>query len=169
MLLEALVKTSDAVASTAARSRKTALISELLGRLEPDEVALGVSYLSGELPQGRLGVGYATVHETTAEPAPSASLSLGDIDQRLGELSRCKGSGSAARRTELLGSLLAASTADEQRFLKRLLVGELRQGALEGVLLEAIAKAANLPADRIRRGRDSRRAPDGVQACPPGT
>jgi DNA ligase-1 len=151
LLLGALVETSDAVSSTAARSRKTALIAELLARLEPDEVALGVSYLSGELPQGRIGVGYATVHETTAEPSPSASLSLREVDRRLDELLQCKGSGSAGRRTELLGSLFGAATADEQRFLKRLLVGELRQGALEGLMIDAVAAAFHVPIERLRR------------------
>jgi DNA ligase-1 len=151
VLLEALVQTSTAVSETASRSRKTALIAELLARLEPDEVRLGVAYLSGDVPQGRLGLGYATLGSIDVLPAPRASLTLGELHQRLGELKACQGGGSARRRIELVGRLLAASTSDEQRFLKRLLLGELRQGALEGVMLDAIAQAFDVPVEALRR------------------
>ena len=151
MLLEALVQTSNAVSGTASRSQKTALLAELLARLDPDEVKLGVAYLSGELPQGRLGLGYATLGATEAPPAPTASLTLRELDERLSELLACKGSGSGKRRAELVGRLFSASTHAEQEFLKRLLLGELRQGALEGVVLDAVAQAFDVPAERLRR------------------
>jgi DNA ligase-1 len=151
VLLERLVQTSSAVSRTAARSQKTALIAELLVELEVDEVRLAVSYLSGELRQGRLGVGYATLFGTAAEPAPEPSLTLRELDQRLDELLACKGAGSTKRRTELIARLFSASTLDEQEFLRRLLVGELRQGALEGVMIDAVARAFHVPVERLRR------------------
>ena len=151
MLLERLVQASNAVSRTASRSQKTALIAELLAELDADEVRLAVSYLSGELPQGRLGIGYRTLFAETVEPARESSLTLGKLDQRLDELSACKGPGSAKRRTECMGRLFSASTADEQEFLKRLFVGELRQGALEGVMIDAVARAFQIPAERLRR------------------
>jgi DNA ligase 1 len=151
VLLEALVQTSATVSRTAARSQKTKLIAELLSRLDPDEVRLGVAYLCGELPQGRLGVGYATLRAFEGEGAARATLTLTELDRRLDELAACKGSGSARRRSELIGSLFSACTAEEQTFLKRLLVGELRQGALEGVVLDAVASAFSVETDRLRR------------------
>jgi DNA ligase-1 len=151
LLLEALVLTSNAVAQTASRSQKTKLIAALLARLEPNDVRLAVSYLCGELPQGRLGVGFATLADREGLPAERASLTLDELDRRLAELAACKGRGSARRRDELVGGLFARATSDEQRFLRRLLVGELRQGALEGVVLEAVAAAFEAPADRLRR------------------
>ena len=149
--LSDLVRTSNAVTSTASRTAKTKLIAELLARLDPDETALAVAYLCGELPQGRLGVGYRTLADTTGEPAPQASLTLVELDRRLDELAGCKGGGSARRRAELLGRLISACTAEEQEFLKRLLIGELRQGALEGVVLEAVAIAFAVEPERLRR------------------
>jgi DNA ligase-1 len=150
-LLAELVRTSKAVASTAARSKKTALIAEHLRRLDAREVGLAVAYLCGEVPQGRLGVGYSTLADTEVAPATESSLTLSGLDERLSELAACKGGGSARRRTELLGRLFSASTEDEQRFLRHLLVGELRQGALEGVVVEAVASAFELEPDRLRR------------------
>jgi DNA ligase-1 len=151
LLLERLVQTSNAVSRTAARSQKTALIAELLTELDVDEVRLAVSYLSGELSQGRVGIGYATIFGTTVEPARESSLTLRELDQRLDELLACKGAGSAKRRTELIARLFSASTLGEQEFLKRLLVGELRQGALEGVMIDAVARAFHVSVERLRR------------------
>jgi DNA ligase 1 len=150
-VLAELVRTSKAVATTAARSEKTALIAELLRRLDARDVGLAVAYLCGEVPQGRLGVGYSTLADTEVAHASESSLTLRALDERLSELAACKGGGSAKRRSELLGRLFSASTEDEQRFLRHLLVGELRQGALEGVVLEAVASAFGVPPDRLRR------------------
>jgi DNA ligase-1 len=151
LLLETLVRTSNAVSRTASRSQKTKLIAELLAPTAPDDCRLAVAYLCGELPQGRLGVGWATLAERTTEPAAAPSLTLGELDRRLAELATCRGTGSARRRTELVGSLFAASTAEEQEFLRRLLLGELRQGALEGVVLEAVAAAFAIEPGPLRR------------------
>jgi DNA ligase-1 len=150
-LLAAAVETSDAIASTRARSKKVTLLAELLRRLAADEVALGVSYLSGECPQGRIGLGYAAVHGVSVEPAASATLTLGEVDARLSELEATKGNGSGGRRKELLGALFARCTESEQGFLRRLLVGELRQGALEGVMNDAVAVAYGVRPEAVRR------------------
>src|SRR5687767_3462726 len=112
-LLSLLVETSLAVVGVRARSKKVALIAELLRQLSPSETAVTVSYLSGELPQGRVGLGYAAVFGVQAPPAPAASLTLSEVDARFSEISAVSGTGSNARRGELLGSLFARATERE--------------------------------------------------------
>jgi DNA ligase 1 len=150
-LLDRVVEASEAVTATRARSTKVSILSELLRQLEPGAVALAVAYLSGDLPQGRIGLGHATVLGVHAPAAPLASLTLGELDARLDEIASQSGSGAGRRRSELLGALLARATAREQAFLKRLLVGELRQGALEGVMLDGIASAFQVRPELVRR------------------
>jgi len=149
--LERLVEASEAVTSTRSRSAKVARLAEVLKQLDPTEVALAVTYLSGELPQGRIGVGYAAVFGTQAPAATTPELTLRELDARLGELATERGDGAGRRRTEALGALFARATEREQAFLKRLLVGELRQGALEGVMADAVASAFGVPAEQVRR------------------
>ncbi|HEV7210540.1 MAG TPA: ATP-dependent DNA ligase [Blastococcus sp.] len=151
MLLADVVAASAAVAATRARTAKAAAIAELLRRAEPGEVEPVTAWLAGEPRQGRTGVGWRTLAGLGAEPAAAASLTVADVDAGLTELTGTAGAGSAARRDALLAGLLAAATADEQRFLGRLLTGELRQGALEGVVLDAVAAAAEVPAATVRR------------------
>jgi DNA ligase-1 len=146
-----LVRASARVAEVSARRAKTEFLAELLRALAPDEVEIAVSWLAGEPRQGRIGVGYAAVRELRVEPAFAPTLSLREVDAGLGEIAGASGRGSAAQRAQLLGALFARATLDEQRFLVRLLIGELRQGALEGVLTEAIARAASVSPDRVRR------------------
>jgi DNA ligase-1 len=148
---ERVVDTSERIAATRARTAKVALLSELLRALAPDEVALAVAYLSGELPQGRVGLGYAAVFGVEAPAGPQATLTLREVDGRLGEIASLAGSGAGRRRHELLGALLGRATEREQAFMKRLLVGELRQGALEGVMADGIAKAFGIDAGVVRR------------------
>jgi DNA ligase-1 len=152
MLLSELVQTSQRVADTPRRLEKTAALAELLRRLAPAELEIGVAYLVGETPQGKIGVGPATVY--AARPAEAAScptLTLTEVDAALQRLVGVIGAGSTAQRKHILGALLARATPAEQDFLVRLLFGELRQGALEGVMLEAIARAAALPVSDVRR------------------
>jgi DNA ligase 1 len=151
MQLAVLVQTSADVSAVSARSAKIAALAGLLNALEPAEVALAVKYLSGDLPQGRLGVGYRTLMDLNTPAAAAASLSLLELDARLTELSAAKGAGVTARRAAQLGALFSRATAAEQSFLRRLLVGELRQGALEGVMLEAIAAAFRVRPEPLRR------------------
>ncbi len=152
MRLAELVAISRGVTETRARGAKIAALAGLLARLVPEEVPLGVAYLTGATAQGKLGIGYASVERTRATPpAPSPTLELVAVDRALGGLVGLAGAGSAGERQRLLHELFAAATADEQEFLRRLLVGELRQGALEGVMSEAIAKAAKVSLAGVRR------------------
>jgi DNA ligase-1 len=150
VLLIDVVTTSAAVAATRSRLAKVRALADLIARAG-GEVGPAVAFLSGTPRQGRTGVGYRTLYELDVQPAASASLTVERTDEVLEELSATSGKGSAQRRTELLTSLLAAATSAEQEFLRRLLTGELRQGALEGVMLDAIASAAEVPTEAVRR------------------
>jgi len=151
MLLAAVVDISQRVAATSKRSEKNELISGALKLAAPEEVGIVAAYLSGATPQGRIGVGYATLRNASGPPAAEASIEIAEIDRTLDSLAKVRGSGSEQRKTELLHSLFAKATTAEQEFLARLLIGELRQGALEGIMLEAIAKASGIGLQRIRR------------------
>jgi DNA ligase-1 len=150
-LLADVVRTSVQVTGTASRLAKTRLIAECLKRLAPDEVEIAIAYLSGETPQGRLTLGYVTLQPVLGSPARLSTLHLKDVDAAFAELKATKGKGSAAQRAAVLKRLFGRASAEEQDFLLRLIVGELRQGALEGVMLDAVAMASNLPAPEVRR------------------
>ena len=151
-LLGALVEVSQQVAATSGRLAKVRALSSLLKSLEPEETDSAVHYLSGEIPQGKIGIGYATVRAAAAQSAvDSGRLTLAQVHGALGELAEIRGAGSSARRHEALRALFARATAPEQEFLLRLLIGELRQGALAGIMLDAIAAAAELPVSEVRR------------------
>jgi len=150
-LLADVVETSSRVAETSSRSRKIALLAELLRRLDAEEVPVVAGLLSGVPRQGRVGVGYSTVFGVQCEPAAEPSLSVTELDAAITAIQHVTGSGSAARRRELLVELLSRATADEASFIRRLFTGELRQGALAGLLVDAIAKAADVPGNVTRR------------------
>jgi DNA ligase-1 len=150
--LSELVATSKAVAGTGGRLEKIALLAALLRRLEPDEVPIAIGFFVGWPRQGRLGIAWAGVSE--ARPASAAAtpeLTLTDVDYVFSELQAVRGKRSATERRRLLTELLSRSTTEEQNFLMALVIGEVRQGALDGVLMEAVARAAELPSDRVRR------------------
>ncbi|MDA3646088.1 ATP-dependent DNA ligase [Saccharopolyspora indica] len=151
VLLADVVATSREVAATRSRKAKTTAIADLLGRLEPEEVRPAAALLAGELPGGRAGVGWSTLASLAAAPAPAPALTITAVDSAIDALRAINGSGSAQRRAAALTALLGQATADEQQFLIRLLGGELRQGALEGVMVEAIATAAEVAAEAVRR------------------
>ncbi len=124
----------------------------MLKALQPGEIAVAAHYLSGTLPQGRIGTGFAQLHASMPAELPAASsLSIADVDAALTELKALTGKGAAIRRTQLLRALFMRATADEREFLVPLLGGELRQGALGGLMIEATAQAAGLPAAEVRR------------------
>src|SRR6266705_1897473 len=151
MLRCELLAAAAGVAGTRSRRAKIDALAQCLRRLDPSEIVLGVAYLSGDTRQGRVGVGYAVLKDAlAATPASAARLTLAHIDEALARLAHIKGEGSAAERARLLAELFARATAPEQDFLARLLLGELRQGALEGIMLDAIAKAAKLRPERVR-------------------
>jgi DNA ligase-1 len=151
MLLQELVAVSDAVAATRARSRKIVTLSDMIRRLEPDERALAVAYLTGATPQGRIGIGYVAVRDITVDAAELSNLRLADVDAALSAVAATTGDGSRRGRDELLGALFARATAPEQAFLRRLLIGELRHGALDGVMVAAVAAAADVEPAAVRR------------------
>ena len=151
-LVADLVETSRRVGENSARRSKVAHITDLLRRLAPAEIGIGVSYLAGVTRQGRSGIGYALIRDALpAQNAQAPALTLIDVDEALGRIARAGGSGSKAVRTGLLRDLFLRATAREQEFFVRLLHGELRQGALEGLMIEAVASAAGVPADAVRR------------------
>jgi ATP-dependent DNA ligase I len=150
-LLADLVNASSAVAAEGSRSRKVAILAELLRGLEPNEVPIAAGFLAGAPRQGRVGVGYASVYGIEVDPADGPSLTIEDLDRAIDEMRDSTGSGSAGRRRGLLRSLLERATEPEADFVKRLFTGELRQGALAGLMVDAIAKAAGVPGELARR------------------
>src|SRR3954469_1780623 len=151
MLLSEVVATAAAVTATSSRLAKVEALAELLRRLPPEEVAPTVGFLVGRARQGRVGVGYRTVSALMGEPAETPSLTVADLDRLLDDLLAATGTGSAALRQGTLRTLGQHATADEQSFVTRVLIGEMRTGALEGVLLDAVAKAADVPGAVVRR------------------
>jgi DNA ligase-1 len=145
------VRTSAQVAGAPGRLAKTRLIADCLRRLEPGEIEIAIPYLSGEIRQGKLSLGYATLKACGGNAAAAPALTLHEVDKAFEELKASKGKGSSARRAATLSGLFSKATAQEQDFLVRLVVGDLRQGALEGVMLDAVAQAAGLPAPEVRR------------------
>ena len=163
-LLLDLVSTSQRVGATSARLAKNRELAAFLRALQPEEIETAVHYLSGELPQGRIGIGYSVLKtaaanspasagspSTTVSPTTTGSLSITELDHTLTELAGIRGSGSAARRAQVLRELFSRATTAERDFLLRLMVGELRQGALAGVMVDAIAAAAEIPVSQVRR------------------
>ena len=150
-LLADVVTASKEVTDTSSRSRKVAVFAELLSALDPDEVPLAVGFLAGAPRQGRVGVGYATIYGIEQTPAGRASLTIDDLDRAITEVQETTGSGSASKRKQLLADLFGRATAQEADFIRRLFTGELRQGALAGLMIDAIAKAAGVPGEIARR------------------
>jgi DNA ligase-1 len=150
-LLLDLVNTSQRVGATSARLAKVRELATFLRALPPEEIETAVHYLSGELPQGRIGIGYSVLKSAAGDSAPVASVSIAELHDALTTLAAIRGSGSAARRAQALRDLFSRATAAEHDFMLRLLVGELRQGALAGVMVDAIAAAAEIPVAQVRR------------------
>jgi DNA ligase-1 len=150
-LLADVVEASRAVTETSSRSRKVAVLADLMRGLEPSEVPLAVGFLAGMPRQGRVGVGYATIYGIERPPAAEPSLTVTELDRAIAEVQKTVGSGSAAKRKKILGDLFGRATEQEADFVKRLITGELRQGALAGVMIDAIAKAAGVCGELARR------------------
>ncbi|HZO78218.1 MAG TPA: ATP-dependent DNA ligase [Solirubrobacteraceae bacterium] len=150
-LLADLVTASEQVAGVSARSRKVAILVDLLRRLDTEEVAIAVGFLSGAPRQGRVGVGYSTIYGVELRPATEPSLTVSDVDRAISEIQFAVGSGSSGRRKQILSELLGRATEQEGDFLRRLVTGQLRQGALGGVMADAVAKAAGASGEITRR------------------
>jgi DNA ligase-1 len=151
-LLADLVETSQRVGGASGRLAKVRELAAFLRSLAPDEIETGAHYLAGEIQQGRIGIGYATLRTAaSSSPAEVGTLSLTELDGLLTSLAAIRGAGSTATRAAALSSLFSRATREEQEFLLRLLTGELRQGALAGVMVDAIAAAATIPVAVVRR------------------
>jgi ATP-dependent DNA ligase I len=163
VLIGEIAEVSRAVAGTSARLAKIETLAAALREAGPLEVPIAVAYLSGELPQRQIGVGWAALRGVAGggppgqaerdgfAPAEVPTLTLSDVDSGFSAIGAVSGKGSAAARKALVGELFGRATRDEQRFLVGLLSGELRQGALEGVMTEAVARAAGVPVAEVRR------------------
>lgn len=161
MLLAEVVEASACVAATPARTAKIAALADLLRRLAPEDVEPAIGFLVGEPRQGRIGVGWATLAKAVGarrgatdsgeNGSPPPGITILDLDRVLTELAGTSGAGSVGARSQLIDSLLARATSAEIDFVADLLTGGLRQGALEGVMAEAVAKAAEVPAAAVRR------------------
>jgi DNA ligase-1 len=152
MTFHELAELSRRVGSTRSRRVKVAYLAEALRGLGPEEVEVAAACLSGELRQGRVGIGYSSLSGPIARPAAGRSaLTLVELDQAVERLAGTAGPGSQARRLAILRELFGRVVAGDQAFLRSLLLRELRQGALEGIMLEAIAEASGLPEQKVRR------------------
>jgi ATP-dependent DNA ligase I len=150
MRLRELTDVSAAVAATRSRKAKTEAIGALLAGAAPDEIAAAVAFLSGRLTQRQIGVGWAQLREPPP-PADEPSLTVGEVDAAFEAIGAMSGPGSQATRRDALQALLGRADEDEQQFLTRLLIGDLGQGALAGVMTAAVAHAAEVPEADVRR------------------
>ncbi|MGH3095897.1 MAG: ATP-dependent DNA ligase [Streptosporangiales bacterium] len=150
MLFVRIAETSAAVAATSSRRAKVELLAGCLGEVAPEEAEATVAYLAGTLTQRQIGVGWASLQQVPA-PADAPQLTVAEVDTLLGGIGETTGAGSRARRAELLGRLFGRATTCEQRYLRGLLVGEVRQGALAGLVADAVASAAGVPQAAVRR------------------
>ncbi|NSC24853.1 ATP-dependent DNA ligase [Streptomyces albus subsp. chlorinus] len=150
MLLADIARTSARIAAAPGRNEKVALLAGLFGRAEPAEVPVVVTYLAGRLPQRRTGVGWRSLR-TLPPPAAAPSLTVPDVDAAFSSLAEVSGKGAQAERKRRLDALLASATEEEQRFLVRLIGGELRQGALDAFAVEGLAAAVGAEPGEVRR------------------
>ena len=151
MLLADLVDASARVAATRSRKTKVAVLAEVLGRAGPEEVGPAAAFLAGQLRQGRVGVGWAQLSAVDVDPASSPTLTVADVDRVVTELAGLAGPGSGTARSAALREVFGRAVAAEADFLRRLLLGELRQGALESLVTDALAVAVGVPAEVVRR------------------
>ncbi|MEX0874865.1 MAG: ATP-dependent DNA ligase [Actinomycetota bacterium] len=150
-LLADVVEASKDVTATSSRSKKVARLAELLQALGPHEVPVAVGMLSGSPRQGRIGVGWSTIYGIETEHAPKPSVTIDELDRAITEVQKTTGAGSAGQRKKILTELLQRATQQEADFIRRLFTGELRQGALAGLMIDAVAKAADVPGTLARR------------------
>jgi DNA ligase-1 len=150
VLLAELVEASGAVGATRSRLEKVQRIAAVLERLSPAEVPAAVAFLSGELRQRQIGVGWAALRDLPA-PAGEASLTVLEVDAAFERIGVLGGPGSQGARRDALVELFGRATAGEAGFLRRLIGGELRQGALEGVMVQALARAGGADAAAVQR------------------
>ena len=152
MQLREIADAWQQIRATRSRKAKVAGLAAVLRALPTSELAAGTAMLAGEARQGRIGVGWATLADLAVPPADQSTLTVTDVDALLDRLAAIRGAGSQRERHVILTSLFGRATTTEQAYLRGLLLGELRQGALEGVVVEAVAEAAGVGAEQVRRG-----------------
>jgi len=162
MLLDEVVRASASVAAASRRNDKLEILADLLRCAPADEAEIVAAWLTGQLRQGRIGAGAALIGAARGDPATESTLRVAEVDECFGRIAALSGAGAATEKARRLRELLAKGTAAEQSFLVRLLFGELRQGALEGLMVEAVARASGLPPPRIRRAVMARGGLSGV-------
>ena len=150
MLLARVVDTSRRITETTKRLEKIDLLATLLKQLHPDEIEIVVAFLSGRARQGRIGVGYGALRDSSVEAAETSTLEVMEIDRIFQSIAATAGPGSERERARLLRDLFARATAAERQFIGGLILGELRQGSLEGLMLEGVAKASGVSLARVR-------------------
>jgi DNA ligase 1 len=151
VLFVELAEASRALAATSKRGGKAGVLADLLRRMAPAEIAVAVGVLTGALRQGRIGVGWATLRDVRPEPAATPSLTVLEVDAAVDRLAAMSGAGVNAARRGLLADVFGRATEAEQELLWKMFSGELRQGALDGVMVDAVAKAAGVPLAAVRR------------------
>jgi DNA ligase-1 len=152
MLLGELAATSERLASTTRRNEKISILTELVARVPDGEHDVVIRWLSGAVRQKKLGVGWAMLRETSAlARAPASTLTVPEVDRALTEIAETTGRGANERRLRQLSVVFTKATDVEGRFLAKLIVGELRQGALESLVVEALARAAKVQVASVRR------------------
>src|SRR4051794_9984265 len=142
---------SNELSQTSSRSQKVAVLTELLARLDASEIPVAVGFLAGVPRQGRVGIGYSTIYGIEGGTATEPSLTIEEVDRAIAQVQATTGAGSAGERRRILGELLGRTTKPEAEFARRLFTGQLRQGALAGVMAEAIARAAGVSGELVRR------------------
>lgn len=150
MLLAEVARTSREVAATSARSAKVDLLADLFAAAEPSEAPVVITYMAGGLPQRRIGVGWSTLSERVP-PAPEPRLAVLEVHLALSRIAAVVGEGAQSERRRLLHELMATATAEEQRFLTALISGELRQGALDALAVEGLARSVGVAPAEVRR------------------
>jgi len=146
MNLCTLVDTSRRIGETSRRLEKIRLLADFLCRLAPEEIPIAASYLSGNLRQGRIGIGYSVLRESNPSDSEcTMPPTLAEVDGAFERIASVTGPGSAGIRLRLIQDLFSRTNREESNFLSRLIMGELRQGSLEGIMIEALARAAEVP------------------------
>lgn len=154
LTVQDLARASADLTATRSRSAKVARLAALLRGATAADIGAAARWCTGEVADRSLGIGPAQVHTALAtQPAAAPGLTLNDVMGRLTAVAEISGAGSKARRAEVLAALFASATGDEQRFLGRLILGELRQGALEALVVDAIAAAFDIPTASVRRAQ----------------
>ena len=151
-LVSHLAFVSRKVSTSSARKAKVAALADALREMDPQDIEVAVHYLSGDLRQGKIGISFASLRAAAQAPSsPQSELTVRHLDENLSSYAGIRGAGSVAKRSALLADVFGAADVDTREFLFRLLTGELRQGALAGVMIEAIAAASQIDIKEIRR------------------